>query len=140
MDESATGSVNFFGPDDGQPRWPAARPRRGPAPGYSLRMHLRMPSIDRGVQSFLWALVFFLILYFGMVAVDVHKGTALLVSLVSAFLIFLFVRTRGALAGPGLSICDCETSRLVTRRRASSGPIACVQPGAGRDAVLGRPE
>jgi len=58
-------------------------------------MHLRMPSIDRGVQSFLWAIVFFLILYFGMLAVDVAKGTALLVSLVSAFLIFLFVRTRG---------------------------------------------
>jgi hypothetical protein len=58
-------------------------------------MHLRMPSIDRGVQSFLWAVVFFLILYFGMLAVDVAKGTALLVSLVSAFLIFLFVRTRG---------------------------------------------
>ena len=58
-------------------------------------MHLRQPSIDRGVQSFLWALLFFLILYFGMVAVEVGKGTALLVSLVSAFLIFLFVRTRG---------------------------------------------
>ena len=58
-------------------------------------MHLRAPSIDRGVQSFLWAVVFFLFLYFGMVAVDVAKGTALLVSLVSAFLIFLFVRTRG---------------------------------------------
>ncbi len=58
-------------------------------------MHLRMPSIDRGVQSFLWALVFFLVLYFGMVAVGVGKATALLVSLVSAFLIFLFVRTRG---------------------------------------------
>ncbi len=58
-------------------------------------MHLRMPSIDRGVQSFIWALVFFLVLYFGMVAVGVGKGTSLLVSLVSAFLIFLFVRTRG---------------------------------------------
>lgn len=58
-------------------------------------MHVRLPSIDRGVQSFLWALVFFLVLYFGMVAVEVGKGTALLISLVSAFLIFLFVRTRG---------------------------------------------
>jgi hypothetical protein len=58
-------------------------------------VHLRMPSIDRGVQSFLWAFVFFLVLYFGMVAVDVGKATALLISLVSAFLIFLFVRTRG---------------------------------------------
>ncbi len=54
-----------------------------------------MPSIDRGVQSFLWSVVFFLVLYFGMVAVDVSKGTALLVSIVSAFLIFLFVRIRG---------------------------------------------
>jgi hypothetical protein len=59
-------------------------------------MHLRAPSTDRGVQSFIWALVFFLILYFGMIAVDVSKATALIVSLVSAFLIFLFVRTRGA--------------------------------------------
>ena len=58
-------------------------------------MHLRAPSIDRGVQSFIWAVVFFLFLYFGMVAIAVSKGTALLVSLVLAFLIFLFVRTRG---------------------------------------------
>ena len=64
-------------------------------PGYPLTMHLRPPSIDRGSQSFVWAVVFFLILYFGMVAVDVSKATALLISLVSAFLIFLFVRTRG---------------------------------------------
>ena len=58
-------------------------------------MHLRMPSIDRGVQSFLWAVVFFLVLYFGMLAVDVARGTSFIVSLVAAFLIFLFVRTRG---------------------------------------------
>ncbi len=58
-------------------------------------MHLRAPSIDRGIQAFIWAVVFFLILIFGMIALDVAKGTALLVSLVSAFLIFLFVRPRG---------------------------------------------
>jgi purine-cytosine permease-like protein len=58
-------------------------------------MHLRLPSIDRGVQSFVWALVFFLVLYFGMLAVDVSKGTALVISLVSSFLIFLLVRTHG---------------------------------------------
>jgi membrane protein DedA with SNARE-associated domain len=58
-------------------------------------MHLRAPSTDRGVQSFIWSLVFFLILYFGMVVVDVSKATALIISLVAAFLIFLFVRTRG---------------------------------------------
>ena len=59
------------------------------------RVHLRMPSIDRGVQSFVWAVVFFLFLYFGMVLIAVAKGTAFVVSAVVAFLVFLFVRTRG---------------------------------------------
>ncbi len=59
-------------------------------------MHLRSPSIDRGVQSFIWAVVFFLVMYFGMVAVEVSRATALIVSLVAAFLIFLLVRTRGS--------------------------------------------
>ena len=98
MDESATGSVNFFGPAAPSPLRQLGRDEGRSTtarPGYSLAMHLRTPSIDRGVQSFLWALLFFLILYFGMVAVDVGKATAFLVSLVSAFLIFLFVRTRG---------------------------------------------
>jgi glycerol uptake facilitator-like aquaporin len=58
-------------------------------------MHLRMPSIDRGVQSFIWAVVFFLFLYFGMVAIAVAKGTAFVISLVVGFLVFLLVRTRG---------------------------------------------
>ena len=64
-------------------------------------MHLRMPSIDRGVSSFLWSLVFFLVLFFGGLAVGVSSGTMLVVSLVAAFLIFLFVRTRGAAPGRG---------------------------------------
>ena len=58
-------------------------------------MHLRQPSIDHGVRSFIWAVVFFLILYFGAVAVGVTRGTAFLVAVVLAFLIFLFVRIRG---------------------------------------------
>ncbi len=57
-------------------------------------MHLRLPSIDRGVKSFLWALVFFLFLYFGMVSIAIAKGTAFTVSVVAAFFIFLLVRTR----------------------------------------------
>ena len=57
-------------------------------------MHLRMPSIDRGVQSFVWAVVFFLFLYFGMLAIAISKGTAFVLSLVLSFLIFLFVRTH----------------------------------------------
>jgi len=91
VDESATGSVNFFGPV--QP----CRLHHHPSDEHGIvcAMHLRMPSIDRGVQSFLWSVVFFLVLYFGMLAVGVAKGTSFLVSIVSAFLIFLFIRTRG---------------------------------------------
>jgi hypothetical protein len=58
-------------------------------------MHLRAPSVDRGVQSFIWAVVFFLFLYLGMVAIAVSKSTALIVALVSGFVVFLLVRTRG---------------------------------------------
>jgi hypothetical protein len=64
-------------------------------------VHLRMPSIDRGVSSFLWSLVFFLVLFFGGLAVGVSSGPMLVLSLVAAFLIFLFVRTRGAAPGRG---------------------------------------
>ena len=58
-------------------------------------MHLRMPSVDAGVRSFLWAVVFFLFLYFGMVAIGIAHGTAFLLALGLGFVIFLFVRTRG---------------------------------------------
>lgn len=58
-------------------------------------MHLRMPSIDQGVQAFAWAVFFFLVLWIGMLAVGVSGGTALLISLVSAGAIFLFVRLQG---------------------------------------------
>ena len=58
--------------------------------------HLRAPSIGHGVSSFLWALFFFLYLWFGMVAVGVSHGTALPVALVASFFIFLFVRKQGA--------------------------------------------
>ena len=91
MDESATGSVNFFGPT----RQPCCATRSSSRPGIVSTVHLRTPSTDRGVQSFLWSVLFFLVLYFGMLAVGVARGTSFLVSLVSAFLIFLFVRTRG---------------------------------------------
>ena len=58
-------------------------------------MHLRMPSIDQGVQSFIWAVVFFFILWLGLLAVGVSGGTALIISLVASAAIFLFVRLRG---------------------------------------------
>ena len=58
-------------------------------------MHFRMPSIDQGVQAFLWALFFFLLLWIGMLALDVSGATALILSLLAGGAIFLFVRLRG---------------------------------------------
>jgi hypothetical protein len=58
-------------------------------------MHLRVPSIDQGVQAFGWSVVFFLFMWLGALAVDVPGGIAFVVSLVAAAGIFLFVRLRG---------------------------------------------
>jgi polyisoprenoid-binding protein YceI len=57
---------------------------------------LRRAARDPVVSSFFWGLVFFIYLWFGMVAVDVSTDTALALALVAWFLIFLFVRARGA--------------------------------------------
>jgi hypothetical protein len=59
-------------------------------------MHLRMPSIDQGVQAFIWAVFFFLLLWIGMLALEVSSATALILALVASGAIFLFVRLRGA--------------------------------------------
>ena len=58
-------------------------------------MHLRPPSIDRGVTSFLWALGLALFIWLGLRAVGVSGGTALMLALLSFGAIFLFVRTQG---------------------------------------------
>ena len=58
-------------------------------------MHLRMPSIDQGVQAFLWAVLFFVILWLGMLAIGISSATSLILALVSSAAIFLFVRLRG---------------------------------------------
>jgi hypothetical protein len=58
-------------------------------------MHLRMPSIDQGVQAFAWSVVFFLYLWLGALALGLPNGASFIVSLLIAGAIFLFVRTRG---------------------------------------------
>lgn len=58
-------------------------------------MHLRMPSIDKGVQAFMWALVFFLYLWLGALAVGFAGGTSFVLSLLVGAAVFLLVRTRG---------------------------------------------
>jgi len=59
------------------------------------RVHLRTPSTAKGSQSFIWAVVFFLFLFFGMKSIGIDSATSLVVALVSGFVIFLLVRTRG---------------------------------------------
>jgi hypothetical protein len=58
-------------------------------------MHLRMPSIDQGVQAFVWAFVFFLVLWLGAIALGFPGGTSFLVSFLVACGVFLLVRLRG---------------------------------------------
>ena len=58
-------------------------------------MHLRPPSIDRGITSFFWALGLALFIWLGLIAVGVSRGTALMLALLSFGAIFLFVRTQG---------------------------------------------
>ena len=88
-------------------------------------MHLRMPSIDRGVQSFVWAVVIFLFLYFGMVAIAVAKGTAFVIALVSGFLVFLLVRTSVATPSPVRRSSRSRSARSrVAREGARSAPPA----------------
>jgi hypothetical protein len=58
-------------------------------------MHLRPPSIDHGVISFIWALGLGLYLWLGMLAVGVSSATAFVLSAVAACGIFLYVRLYG---------------------------------------------
>jgi hypothetical protein len=58
-------------------------------------VHLRAPSVDKGVQAFLWAFFFFLYLWLGMLAVGVGGATAFILAGIIAGAIFLFVRISG---------------------------------------------
>ena len=58
-------------------------------------MHFRLPAFDRGVTSFVWALVFGLFIWIGGSAVGYGSAMSFVVGCVAAFLIFLFVRVYG---------------------------------------------
>ena len=58
-------------------------------------MHLRAPSIDRGVTSFLWGFGLGLYIWFGLIAIGVSSATAFIIGALSFGGIFLFVRTYG---------------------------------------------
>ena len=58
-------------------------------------MHLRPPSIDRGVTSAAWAIGLALFLFFGMWSIGISPGMAFVLSALAGGAIFLFVRING---------------------------------------------
>ena len=62
---------------------------------FSAALHLRPPSIDRGVTSALWAIGFALFIFFGSISVGLDKGPALVIAVVAGGAIFLYVRLYG---------------------------------------------
>jgi len=58
-------------------------------------MHLRRPSVDHGVTSFLWALFFGLFIWIGGSAVGYGSAISFMVGCVAGFFIFVFVRVYG---------------------------------------------
>jgi hypothetical protein len=58
-------------------------------------MHLRMPSFDRGLTSFLWAFGFGLFLWLGMLSISIDGATAFIFSALAAGVIFLYIRLYG---------------------------------------------
>ena len=57
--------------------------------------HLRPPSFDHGVISFIWAFGLALFIWLGSLAVGVSGATAFIVAAVAGAGIFLYVRVYG---------------------------------------------
>jgi hypothetical protein len=70
-------------------------PKQSDPATIPVAMAPRPPSVDQGVQAFVWTLVFFLFMWLGAIALGFSSGTSLVVSLVVAGGVFLLVRTRG---------------------------------------------
>ena len=58
-------------------------------------MHLRPPSIDPGVTSFVWAFVLGVLLWGFLLAVGVSKPASFIIAALAACAIFVYVRRYG---------------------------------------------
>ena len=97
VDESATGSVNFFWSRPGDRFTRRGRRAHAPRPPLDFAtVHLRPPAFSHGFTSFLWGLGLGLFVWIGLVAVDVSGGTAFLLGFLAALGIFFFVRLYGS--------------------------------------------
>jgi len=82
--------------DDVEVTVKAAWSGAGPSDDWSPTWEWKpVPLVDPGISSFVWALVFFAYLWFGMAVVGVSSGTALVFALLAGCFVFLYVRTRG---------------------------------------------
>jgi hypothetical protein len=89
VDETATGSANFFGP-------PRPLQRHRSRLTRIAGVHLpRPPSIDQGVIATIWAVGLSIYIYFGLIAIGESGATAIVIALVSFAGIWLLVRLRG---------------------------------------------
>ena len=97
MDESETGSANLFGPAAraAGPRFPSQTPAGRRFFTITRVPHLRPPSIDRGVASFLWAAGLGLYIWLGLVGIGMSQAMAAILAGLSFGAIFLFVRIFG---------------------------------------------
>jgi hypothetical protein len=102
VDETATGSANFFWSD------PLPSPADLGSTTIAAMHPPRPPSIDQGVIALLWAVGLGIYIYFGLLAVGASGATAIVITLVSFAAIWLFVRLRGE---------ETPLRRRVSRRR-----------------------
>jgi hypothetical protein len=55
----------------------------------------RLPSIDQGVQAFIWAFLFALFIWAGLLAVGASMAVAVVIAAVCLLAIFVYVRIYG---------------------------------------------
>ena len=58
-------------------------------------MHLRPPSIDHGVISFIWAFTLGVLLWLFLLGVGISQATAVILAALATGAIFLYVRLYG---------------------------------------------
>jgi hypothetical protein len=86
VDESETGSANFFGPGP-----TGIAPVRLPA----MEFPPRPPAFSPGFHALVWGIVLGAYVWIGLLAIGTGGGSALLFGLLAAVLIFFFVRLCG---------------------------------------------
>ena len=89
VDESVTGSANFFGPKTLAGRTSIY------TPAATMDFPPRPPAFSPGFQALLWGVLLGAYIWIGGLAIGVGGGTAFLFGLIGAVLIFFYVRLYG---------------------------------------------